>query len=796
MTRKRPEDPPAQARNQPPALPVPGCAPLPDVSTGTGHEGWRLGVILALVNVALANPASFSFTGPELYPIDPGISCIRVADLDGDGWNDLVVVNNTRARLTVLYNRAQRGSSEPSAAWLRSREPNELPPDSRFEIASVAVEKRVSALEVGDLNQDGRPDLAYFGDPKELVVQFNLGARQWSPPRRWILPDVPFSPNILALGDLDGDGRTDVLILGERQVHWLRSMPDGRLSDPERIPLGQPAYALQALDLNANGRDDLILVNWESATPFRVRFQQSDGRLGPELYFRWPAFRAYWADVLMPGGPVHFVTIGQASGRALLARFESRPAEPLGPFLQGQFHVLPLPAADRPRRGVAWGDLNGDGREDLVAAEPESGRLTVYWGESSGGFSSPQSYPSLMGITEILVGDWDGDERPECFLLSPDEKAVGITAAAPQGPIPFPTLLPVQGRPLTMALGRPQAGVAPVLAVVVDQEGRRSLQLLRAGSDPRELPLPDNLKGQPNRLVWHDADADGLADLILLVPFERIRVLRQQEDGGFEPLEIPPPGGSLENPWLAQADVDGDGTLDLLLAQRNLIRVVRLQTNPGAGPSPSWMFQVREQINAATREGRLTAAAIASNPGQPPVLFLLDAETLTLQVCRRNAAGLWALEQRVPLPWVDFHSLHFAPAAGARGPALVFLGSQAFAWMNLDGPVWDLKELDQYETPIRSGYLRDVISGDLDQDGRKELVFLETARNYVDLVRCTPEGKFLPGDRWPVFEKRSYRGRLTETFEPREAVVADVTGDGRNDLILVVHDRVLVYPQE
>jgi hypothetical protein len=32
-------------------------------------------------------------------------------------------------------------------------------------------------------------------------------------------------------------------------------------------------------------------------------------------------------------------------------------------------------------------------------------------------------------------------------------------------------------------------------------------------------------------------------------------------------------------------------------------------------------------------------------------------------------------------------------------------------------------------------------------------------------------------------------------LEPREVVVADVTGDGKKDLLLLVHDRVLIYPQ-
>ena len=36
----------------------------------------------------------FGFTGPEIFPIDNQLSQLRVADLDGDGLNDLIVVNN------------------------------------------------------------------------------------------------------------------------------------------------------------------------------------------------------------------------------------------------------------------------------------------------------------------------------------------------------------------------------------------------------------------------------------------------------------------------------------------------------------------------------------------------------------------------------------------------------------------------------------------------------------------------------------------------------------------------------
>jgi hypothetical protein len=53
--------------------------------------------------------------------------------------------------------------------------------------------------------------------------------------------------------------------------------------------------------------------------------------------------------------------------------------------------------------------------------------------------------------------------------------------------------------------------------------------------------------------------------------------------------------------------------------------------------------------------------------------------------------------------------------------------------------------------------------------------------------------------RFKIFEQKSYRdakGRPKASAEPRELTVADVTGDGKDDLITVIHDRIIVYPQD
>ncbi|MGH7988748.1 MAG: hypothetical protein ACREDS_00930, partial [Limisphaerales bacterium] len=118
------------------------------------------------------------------------------------------------------------------------------------------------------------------------------------------------------------------------------------------------------------------------------------------------------------------------------------------------------------------------------------------------------------------------------------------------------------------------------------------------------------------------------------------------------------------------------------------------------------------------------------------------------------------------------------------------------AWLPLAGDVRELTVLDGYDTPIKNGYLNDVTAGDLNHSGRKQLVFMETAKNYLDLVYFNSKHKLVPGIRWQVFEQHTFRGNSDALPEPREAIVADVTGDKKNDLIIIVHDRIIVYPQE
>src|SRR5882672_7061048 len=180
----------------------------------------------------ITNTNRFGFNGPEIFPIDNQITQLRVADLDGDGLNDLIVVNNARSKIMLLCNQTGKTNLTQKPKPVGKRELNDLPPDARFRIDSIASEKRIASLVVADLNGDGRPDIAYYGEPKELIVLYNQGSNGWSAPKRWPIEDGQLSANALSAGDLNGDGRTDLVLLAENYVYFLAQNADHTLAEP------------------------------------------------------------------------------------------------------------------------------------------------------------------------------------------------------------------------------------------------------------------------------------------------------------------------------------------------------------------------------------------------------------------------------------------------------------------------------------------------------------------------------------------------------------------------------------
>ena len=101
-----------------------------------------------------------------------------------------------------------------------------------------------------------------------------------------------------------------------------------------------------------------------------------------------------------------------------------------------------------------------------------------------------------------------------------------------------------------------------------------------------------------------------------------------------------------------------------------------------------------------------------------------------------------------------------------------------------------------YETDLEKFLPMTVASGRLSKaDGQSIAIF--DRKNYVmEIIQQDGEGKWGSALHFVLFEENPhYRGRRSAEFQPRECLISDVNGDGADDLILLMHDRVLVYPQ-
>ena len=409
---------------------------------------------------------------------------------------------------------------------------------------------------------------------------------------------------------------------------------------------------------------------------------------------------------------------------------------------------------------------------------------------------------TLPGISELAVADWDADGKPEIFVLSADERQLGVTRLDENGRIGFPRMIPIEGRPLVFAVGKHGRDARAALSVIVEQDSKKKLIMREADGATRSQDLSKEFKSNPSEMLLHDIDQDGAGDLVVLIPYQKIKLLRSVEgaSGNFDELDIAPPGGSIEQPWASVMDVDGDNKPELMLAQKNFLRAVTLEGQSGVKggeKKASWTFQVKEQINGATSRSRIVGAANFRPKGaKGPLLFLLDADQKALSLCERDKSGVWQVARNLPLPVFEFSALRDVKIGPDAEAAIALQGVNSVAITRFSGRTWEIEELDSYETPIKNGFLMDVVTGDLNQDKTKDLVFIESAKNHLDIVKYAKPHKLVPANRWKVFEERTFRSRRGGGPEPREALIADLNGDGRNDLAIIVHDRILLYTQE
>jgi hypothetical protein len=132
--------------------------------------------------------------------------------------------------------------------------------------------------------------------------------------------------------------------------------------------------------------------------------------------------------------------------------------------------------------------------------------------------------------------------------------------------------------------------------------------------------------------------------------------------------------------------------------------------------------------------------------------------------------------------------------ADGRADLLLWNGTR-FATVQVGGQDPVLVEGHTYESPVKDAYLDRLAVGDVNGDGQVELVFTETRKHLMHIAAVKPDGLH-HALKFPVYEARMFESSRRSSREPREVLVADLTGDGLEDIAILVHDRLIVYPQE
>ena len=746
----------------------------------------------------------FGFLPVEIFKLERRSSNLLARDLDRDGLVDLVVADNSHSRIDYLRQRKQKPAA---AAADFDEDTNQVKNDWRFEHRKIPVDRQVAALVAGDFNGDGRSDLAYLGAPNYLVVRFQPKEGEWSEKLEFRIPDINPIRGSLVTGDMDGNGRPDLVVLGKFETFIYYQSNDGKLGTPRLLMNTSAQLGLAIVgDLDGDGRDDLCYATVESQKrSFCARLQDKTGRLGPEVRFELPAHRDVQLQDIDGRRGRELVVVESSTNRVKLLKIHGPAGDGDGPkpkqrLIQYGFGRQGAARTEQ-LRDVATGDVDGDGRTDVLVSDPAGARVIVFRQRPTGGLDLGTAFPGLEDTRHVKIGNVDGVAGNEVVVVSVKEKTLGISQMA-KGRLGFPKPLTVTGSPVACELVNLDGKPGPEIVYVAKPAGGRGYVLgaLAKGKNGQfsahsfgklaQVPVP--VKGTPQYLVTVDANLDGRPDLLVFQDLEQPPVLMiGQADGGMK--AVSGSGG------IQLGGIDpGQLFVGRLEKQSILVAQQKFARNLALTPSGGW--QVIDQYNVTESNAKIAGVAaldLDETPGKE--IVLVDTGVRQLRMMRREGEGkLFRPWREVELGTLAYRTNRIADLDGDKREDLLLVGNGKFAvlYNGRTGP--RLKELASFEPRRKQAVFSTTVSGDLNGDGRVDVAAIDKRSHRISLLDHSPARGLRHALDFRVFEQKSFRGAAGggAGSEPREVLIADVTGDDRPDLVLLVHDRVLVYPQD
>ena len=298
----------------------------------------------------------------------------------------------------------------------------------------IALPSKPSNVELADLNKDGRLDLIVASEEAKTVMVM-MGEKGNVPFRATTARTLTLteSPSEMAVGDVNGDGRPDLALdhHDSYNVTLLLGNADGSFSLAPNSPIvmkqGQHphTHGLGLGDFNGDGKLDLATVNNEDND---ISVALGDGRGGFTNAPRSPFAvgpSPYPLTIGHVNSDTHLDIVSNASATGPRRAEQLATSRALTLLLgdgQGGFRRSDVPL----RTGQPWfaaiGDLNGDGKADLFATHHDGSVLTVLQGDGAGSFRELANSPFNMGhnVWRIVLADVNRDKHLDVIAAAGD----------------------------------------------------------------------------------------------------------------------------------------------------------------------------------------------------------------------------------------------------------------------------------------------------------------------------------------------------------------------------------------
>jgi len=429
----------------------------PDLATANNGSSGRNGTVSVLRNTTTAaGPLTSASFAPSVdFVTQPGSLALALGDLDGDGRLDLAVQSVFNlGYVSVFRNTATAGSFTTSSLATRA--------DVSSAVGGTAT------LVIGDLDGDGKPDLAISNGGSNSVSVFRNTATAGDLTTGSFAAKVDFAASFaiqkLAIGDIDGDGKPDLTTIGSaaassstiRVASVLRNQATaGAIASTSFAPkvdftiiTGSTARAVVVGDFDGDGKPDLATANTgvsggagtvsvlRQAVPLRVAsLAPTSGPIGTSVTITGTGFSATAAQNVVffgatraavtaasptsltvtvpPGATYQYPTVTSLP----LARTVAA-AQPFTVTLAGavNFAAGVQVSAGPILTAVAIGDLDGDGLPDLATATNGNNAVTVFRNTGTAGapaFAAGVSFTVGGNPWAVAIGDLDGDGKPD-----------------------------------------------------------------------------------------------------------------------------------------------------------------------------------------------------------------------------------------------------------------------------------------------------------------------------------------------------------------------------------------------